>query len=281
MKLFDMHIHGNADTPDPKALLAKMQEAGIAGGCIFSAPPMEQDFSCEGLPSRTFDARLEEILGWSRGHEDRLFPILWISPREENIYEKIEIAVSRGVAGFKMICTDWYVYDEICMNVLRRIAQLGKPVIFHTGILFDGHVSSCYNRPLNWEALLEIPDLCFSMGHCSWPWIDECIALYGKFEDANNRGVGAQMYLDLTPGTPPIYRRELLTKLYKIGFKTEDRVLFGTDSYASKYKAKYPAKLFADDMAILDELEVGVEAREKLAYRNLMRFLGVESQTEF
>ena len=276
MKLFDMHIHGTSAAPTPEAILAAMQEAGIEGGCIFSAPPLEQDFSRVGLFSLSFEDRMSELLGWTRGYEDRLFPILWISPREENILEKIELAVSRGVAGFKMICTDWYVYDEICMNVLRRIAQLGKPVIFHTGILFDGHATSCYNRPLNWEPLLEIPDLRFSMGHCAWPWIDECIALYGKFEDANNRGIGAEMYLDLTPGTPPIYRRELLTKLYKIGFKTEDRVLFGTDSYASKYKAKYPAKLFADDMAILDELEVGAEAREKLAWRNLMRFLGRE-----
>ena len=40
-------------------------------------------------------------------------------------------------------------------------------------------------------------------------------------------------------------------------------------------------KTLETDMRILDELEVGVEAREKLAYRNLMRFLGVESQTEF
>ena len=63
----------------------------------------------------------------------------------------------------------------------KEIAKLNVPVIFHTGILWDGRVSSNYNRPLHWESLLPITNLRFSMGHCSWPWVDECIALYGKF----------------------------------------------------------------------------------------------------
>ena len=56
------------------------------------------------------------------------------------------------------------------------------------------------------------------MGHCSWPWYDECIAVYGKFLNgvANDQDA-PEMFFDLTPGTPRIYREDLLTKLFTVG----------------------------------------------------------------
>ncbi|MBR5140515.1 MAG: DUF5596 domain-containing protein, partial [Clostridia bacterium] len=179
-----------------------------------------------------------------------------------------------GVAAFKMICQDYYVYDEPSMTVLKEIARLGKPVIFHTGILWDGAVSSNYNRPLNWEHLLDIDGLKFSLGHCSWPWIDECVALYGKFLNALNNGKNAEMFFDITPGTPEIYRKELFTKLYYAGYNSGDNIMFGTDSNANKYRAEWVGPWLDIDRKILDELGVSLENREKMYHDNLLRFLG-------
>ncbi len=276
MNIYDMHIHALRSEPDPKGLLDKMEQVGIYGGCVFSNWP---DRSNAELGT-DFDTRLDEVMAWTRGYEDRLFPVLWIHPYEDDIFEKLEKAVDAGVCAFKIICSDFYVFEEQCMAVLRRIAELGKPVFFHSGILWDGKVSSAYNRPLNWEALLDVKGLRFSMGHCAWPWIDECIALYGKFMNAGTYGTDtAEMFFDITPGTPEIYRRELLTKLYTLGYDVGDNTMFGTDSTAHIYRTEWPAKWLKTDGEILDLLGVSAENREKLYEKNLLRFLGKTKET--
>ena len=270
MKIFDMHIHARGTKPDPDALLSQMDKAGVFGGCVMSNTP---DTSRDGLGT-SFEERLNEALGWSRGHEDRIYPVLRIDPYEENAIEKARIAHKRGIAAFKIICSNFYVYEEKPMALLREIAALGHPVIFHTGILWDGEVSSNFNRPLNWEALLEIKGLRFSLAHCSWPWIDECVALYGKFLNSSAHENGTEMFFDLTPGTPEIYRRELLTKLFEIGYNVGDNILYGSDCNASPYRSEWIKKWIDTDTAILDELGVSLEVREKMFSKNLMRFLG-------
>lgn len=270
MKIFDAHIHARSKKPDPQYMLSQMEKAGVYGGCVFSTRPLEFD-PVIGL---SFEERVSEVLAWSKGYEDRIFPILWIHPYEENIIEKLHIAVEKGICGFKIICGDFYIYEEQCIKVLTEIARLDKPVFFHSGILWDGKVSSEYNRPLNWEALLPIKGLRFSMGHCSWPWIDECIAMYGKFLNALLKGDAAEMFFDLTPGTPEIYREELLTKLYTIGYDVGDNVMFGTDAHAHEYNTTWSTKWLGIDGRIMDKLGVSIENREKMYYKNLLRFLG-------
>lgn len=275
MNIYDVHIHAENTVPNPEELLKRFDKAGIYGGCIFSNWPKEAN---ETLGT-SFNERLEEVLAWTTGHEDRLFPVLWIHPYEEDILNKITLAVNRGICAFKIICTNFYIYEEQCLEVLRKIASLNKPVFFHSGILWDSQVSSNYNRPLNWEALLRIEGLRFSMGHCSWPWIDECVALYGKFLNALTTGKAAEMFFDITPGTPPIYRKELLTKLYTIGYDVGDNILFGTDASAHTYSVDWVSKWLKTDGSILDTLGVSRENREKLYYHNLLRFLGKNQTT--
>ena len=270
MKIFDMHIHSRPGEPCPEKLISEMEAAGVYGGCVFSNHPIEGTES----GGSDFDTRLRETLAWVKGYEDRLFPVIWIHPCEENIIENVRRAADAGIVAFKMICEDFYVYDEPCTTVLREIAKLGKPVIFHTGILWDGAVSSNYNRPLNWEHLLEIDGLRFSLGHCSWPWIDECVAMYGKFLNALKDGKSAEMFFDTTPGTPEIYRKELFTKLYYAGYNAGDNIMFGTDSNANKYRAEWVSPWLDIDQKILDELGVSQENREKMYHDNLLRFLG-------
>lgn len=270
MKKFDMHVHSFNQPIDQAILLSNMEKAGIYGGCVFSNRPKEID---EDLGT-SFEERLKEALAWAKGYEDRIFPVLWIHPYEENILEKLHVAADAGIAAFKIICNNFYVYEEQSLLVLKEIAKLNKPVIFHTGILWDGKVSSDFCRPIHFEALLPITGLRFSMGHCSWPWIDECIALYGKFLNALNSRDTAEMFFDLTPGTPEIYRKELLTKLYTIGYDVGDNLLFGTDSIAHSYRDEWTKNWLTIDGNILDELGVSKANREKLYKDNLLRFLG-------
>ena len=275
MKIYDMHIHSfNRPTSVPE-LLSSMERAGVYGGCVFSNWPKEANAAV----GTSFEERLNEVLEISGASNGRIFPVLWIHPYEENIIQKVRIAKDAGVRAFKIICTDFYVYEPPVLNLLREIAALDLPVIFHSGILWDGAVSSKYNRPLNWEALLPIEGLRFSIGHCSWPWIDECIALYGKFLNAKTVKGGAEMFFDITPGTPDIYREELLTKLYTLGYDVGDNIMFGTDTSADAYSDKWACEWLLRDAQILDKLGVSKKYREKLYGANLFRFLGITSDT--
>ncbi len=276
MKIFDMHVHARTNGFDPQSLLHTMEESGVSGACVISAPPEEHPIEILG-GGLSFEARLDAVLNAAKGYEDRIFPILWVHPNEENIIEKVRIAAKAGIAGFKMICNNYYVYEEAPMRLLREIAALNLPVIFHTGILWDGQVSSQYNRPLNWECLLDVDGIRFSMGHCAWPWIDECIALYGKFLNAGYAGKRVEMFFDITPGTPKIYRRELLTKLYTVGYNIGENVMFGLDSMADDWKSEWAGQWLKTDGEILDELGVSLACRQKLYGDNLLRFLGKKS----
>ncbi len=272
MKIIDMHIHAWGTTPNPVQLIQKMKEAGVWGGCVMSSQPLESNPKI-GL---SFEERVKEVFAWQKGYEDRIFPIIWIHPKEENLAEKIKDAVNRGVCGFKMICKDFDVYEEECMDLLHIIADLNVPVFFHSGILWDGTDSSKHNRPVHWEALSKIPGLRFSLGHCSWPWIDECFAVYGQFLNAQSHGNPSEMFFDTTPGTPLIYRKDLLYKLFVGGYDTGHNVMFGSDCFAYDYKPQWTEKWLKTDGDLMREFGVSREIFENYYYHNVMRFLGKE-----
>lgn len=270
MKIYDMHIHINIG-PDvePNQLLDRMNEAGVSGGALFSAGP-ETGLYWNKAPYRE---RLDHLFRWTKGKEGVFFPILWIHPHEKDACEIVKDAAASGVAGFKMICDNYYIYDAPAQELMAAIEKTGLPTFFHSGILWAGTDTSKYNRPLNWECLLNFEGLRFSMGHCSWPWHDECIAMYGKFLHSYHQRLSSEMFFDLTPGTPPIYRRDLLTKLFTVGYDVQHNLMFGTDSMAHEYHPDWVKSWLDRDNAIYDELGVTAEQRQLLFHDNLMRFL--------
>lgn len=279
MKIFDMHIHTDTKDANPHQLIKAFEESGVFGGCIFSTKPKESNPET----GMDFEKRLEQVFSWCKGYEDRLFPVLWIHPDEENLAEKIRTASDRGIAAFKMICDNYHIGDEKPMEALRVIASTGKPVIFHSGISYTyskNPNNSQYNRPIDWEPLMTIPNLRFSMGHCSWPWTDECISLFGRIEYGRRFYVKdgekpAEMYFDLTPGTPDIYREDLLLKLFQDS-RVSKRLLWGTDHWAERYTSPRPIKYLNFDREIMDKLGVSIETRNNIYYQNFFRFLGRE-----
>lgn len=270
MKIFDLHLHAMGKPETPDLLKERLEQTGIYGACVISNKP---DRYSAQLGSK-FEDRLKETLAFSSAYPDRFFPVLWIHPYEDDIINKIHKAVESGVVAFKIICNDFYIYEDQCLKVLQEIADLNKPVIFHTGILWDGQPTSEFSRPINFEAMLKIKNLRFSMGHCSWPWVDECLAMYGKFQSAKTFGCTSEMFLDLTPGTPEIYRKELFYKIFRIGYDVENNLMFGSDSLSHDYNVNYVKSILDTDNKILDELSISNQIKEKIFSKNLLRFLG-------
>jgi len=269
--VLDGHIHLTGGHGNPSEFGARQAASGIEGGLVISLPP-----ACFGVQRSAGEAaeRLEHLLEWCEGGH-ALFPFFWIDPLEPDAVSQVETAVSSGAAGFKVICSRHRPGDPAALEVYRAAAAAGKPVLFHSGILWDGQPSSPFNRPAEFEALLEVPGLRFALAHISWPWCDELLAVYGKMLNAcTEHGAAVEMYIDTTPGTPPIYRREALTKLFTIGYDVRDRVIFGTDGLAEDYNSTWARTWLRRDLKILEELEVGQDTVNGVFGGNLRRFVG-------
>ena len=276
MKIFDAHIHARNTKPDPVKLLERMAEAGVDGGCVFSTRPLRHNMSI----GYTIEQRREELYGWSHGYEDRLIPVLWIHPYEAGILDIIRAAKDDGVRAFKIICGDFYPNDTMSLRVAEEIAKSGLPVFYHSGILYPSKAEFCltpsqYNRPLHWEAMINVDNLRFSLAHCSWPWIDECIALWGEVNYfRHDMGRTTEMFMDACPGAHGCYRDDLFKKIYTLRWGIEKCVMWGRDGNADNYHVEAAKKLIAQDTALLDQFGATEEDKEKYFYGNLMRFLG-------
>jgi len=272
MRILDGHIHIHDGEPRPEALLQAMASAGIEGGVLLSLPP-----PCFRRAQLGAKERLANLRAWTASSGGRLVPFFWIDPTERDAAGQVERAVEDGVRGFKVICDHFEPGDRCALPAYRAIARARKPMLFHSGILWDGRPSSQYCRPVLFEALLDVEGLVFALAHISWPWCDELVAVYGKLLNAlaSRSGAGTEMYVDLTPGTPPIYRRDALTRLLKTGYDIEDNLLFGTDCETGSYNAGWAREWLERDRGIYDELGVSAETREKIYGRNLERFLAL------
>ena len=274
-KIFDMHIHLWSCKGNAEDLIERFNKAGVYGGAVFSEAPPEMKMGGGG----SGEERLSQVLSFTAKFPERLFPVLWIHPDEKGALSLVKTAAERGIKGFKIICNNFFVYDKKSMELLSLIAEAGLPVCFHSGILWNPGVSGEFNRPLNWERLIEIPNLRFSMAHCSWPWYDECLALYGKFLFlSNQKDFSCEMYLDLTPGTPPSYRKDLLTKLLRSEYDVDHHMMFGTDCGAEDYRVEWAQKWIQTDNGIYDDLGIGAEPRSRIFGGNMLRFFGVSGE---
>jgi len=276
--ILDGHIHMRDASEGKDGFPEKLRLAGVAGALLISLPPPVYRNDKPPLASAE---RMNNVLAWCGG-DVNLFPFYWIDPLETDAAEQVALAVQKGIRGFKIICDRYFPGDPRAMPVYAAIAAAGRPILFHSGILWDGRPSSQYNRPAAFEALLEIDGLRFSLAHISWPWCDECIALYGKFLNARSSrrgGSAVEMFIDVTPGTPPIYRREALTRLFTVGYDIADNVFFGSDSCVNQYNVAWVKEWVARDTAIFAEIGLAQGVREAVFCNNLRRFVGLAAKT--
>lgn len=277
----DAHVHTglNADYTGTESLsqqefLAGLHSAGLDGAVILSVDPLR---SASWEPER----RMDDALSFCKG-SNTLFPFYWIDPLEDGALEQVDLAVSKGFAGFKMICSNYYPGCTESMQLLEKIAAAGKPVLFHSGICWDGMNSANYNRPGNFEALIEIPKLRFCLAHVSWPWFDECIAVYGKFNNAYFRRpeLSCEMFIDVTPGTPRVYRDEVFRHLLCSDYELRYNLLFGTDCNTAGYNTAWAKEWQERDNALYEKyIPDEVEDFKAHVYgKNALRFMGLSDE---
>jgi predicted TIM-barrel fold metal-dependent hydrolase len=269
--ILDGHIHLRAGPDDRAVFRRKLHHAGVAGGIVISLPPPSFPHLAPRTPAPT---RLAGVLDWCRA-DDNLFPFFWIDPLEPAALRQVAEAVRRGIRGFKVIADRYDPGHPRALRVYRAIAAAGRPILFHSGILWDGKPSSVHTRPVNFEPLLEVAGLRFALAHIGWPWCEELIAVYGKFLNAQSmRGDRtAEMFVDLTPGTPPVRREEALTLLFRIGYDVAANVFFGSDCRTGDYHGAWVRDWVRRDNRIYRKLRLNPATVRGIFGANLRRFV--------
>ncbi len=233
-----MPIHKKEDTP--AEFKAKAAEAGIGGGLLFSYPP-EGSSLWKDLPQMDWRTRIDNVLDFCAKLGDTFYPTFFWNPIAENACEQLDYAKNAGIRALKVLCSTHYPAEGL--KAYCHAAELRLPIVFHSGILWDGVVSSDFNRPGRFECMLDVPGCRFALAHVSWPWTDECIALYGKIRDAQRgkyRGDEVpEMYVDCSPGAADIFREDIFRKFVLLRCGIEDRLMFAVDSYANDYNVEW------------------------------------------
>ena len=274
--IIDCHVHTDPAPQSRGELIKQLDIAGIDRIVLISMNPASfyresKKGTCFGNPGSP-GASLAQVMDWA-AFSNRFIPFFWIDPMEEDVFDQIDKAVAAGIAGFKSICNSYYPGDERPMQVWERIAKAGRPILFHSGILWGNGPWSQFNRPVGFEPLMEIPNLRFALAHVSWPWCDENLAVYGHWSSRKSHGTtSSEMFIDTTPGTPRIYRREVFSKIYRIGYDIENNIIFGTDC-TTGYSADYAKSILVMDKDALDNAGVSPGQREKYYSENIYRFL--------
>ncbi|MGE5532255.1 MAG: amidohydrolase family protein, partial [Bacteroidota bacterium] len=139
----------------------------------------------------------------------------------------------------------WSACDEFMFPIYEQVRDLGKIIHFHSGILYAFGDSSRFCRPALFEALINFPGLRFALAHISWPWTDECIALFGHFRSAaGHRGNESGMWIDTSRGTPDDWRLDALRKA--VGFCGTNRLMYGTDTHPNTLGKSAPIHIGKD-----------------------------------
>jgi len=232
VRIWDCHCHLRGDETGGY-VLEQLDKAGIERVNLFSQYPGRGQTPGEAVPREEVRRVIEHVAEVQRADPGRIYGLIFANPRAEGMVEEIERGiVDLGLRGVKLIPDHWAPTDELVFPIYQKLQELGKPIQFHSGILYGFGDSSRFCRPVLYEGLINFPGLRFSLAHIGWPWVDECIAVFGRFRAAVGYQTGdSQMWIDTCRGTPDAWREEALRKA--VPFCGVERLMFGVDGTPS------------------------------------------------
>ena len=260
----DCHIHVREDF-DARKVLGEMDRLGIdrivAMG-MGARALAEQRASNDAL-AKQCAVDPKRLLGFAR-----------VDPRIEGITDEIKrCKEDLKLPGIKMLPDHWAPCDEFIFPVYEAIEAMGMPIIFHAGILWGNADSSRFCRPALYESVIHFPKLTIALAHIGWPWTDECIAVVNRFVHlARRQGrKHPQVFIDTTPGTPPVYRKDAFRKaLACCGAGT---MIYGSDLGLPRSDLAVTVERMKTDEELLRELGCGDDDVERVLGTNLDRLL--------
>jgi predicted TIM-barrel fold metal-dependent hydrolase len=249
MRIWDCHCHLRGDETGAY-VLEQMDAAGVERANLFSRYPGRGKGADESVTQAEVREAVEQVAAVQAADPARIFGLVFANPRAEGMVEEIERGIAdKGLHGAKLIPDHWSPTDELLFPIYEKLRELGKPIQFHSGILYGFGDSSRFCRPVLYEALVNFPGLRFSLAHIGWPWVDECLAVFGRFRAAAGyRTDDCRMWIDTCRGTPDAWREEALRKA--VPFCGMERLMFGVDGSPSSLASQAPLHV-QQDLTIL------------------------------
>ena len=102
-----IHIYGDSD-PKPEAFAARIAEAGLAGGCVYSreqAPSPRLAQTTRLTPEQIVD----NVIGWCSG-SPTLYPFYWIDPSRADAVELVDMAVEKETDSYYRTALQKFLY---------------------------------------------------------------------------------------------------------------------------------------------------------------------------
>ena len=170
--IIDCHTHlgrNNHIKASVDELLASMDKAKIDKSLVFAG--------------EMNDAPNDWLLDQVSNHRDRLFMVAAASPRKwptlvEIQEEAMQLATWYGEGKIKAVkfytgYEHFYPNDRVVEEYLMNLADVGCPVIFHSGDCLNSvkHAKLKYAHPLHIdEVAVDFPDIKFVIAHMGYPW---------------------------------------------------------------------------------------------------------------
>jgi len=259
--IIDVHVHARGKET-AKEVIAALDGKGVDRAVVFA--PSGNRVGAKVREHIDFIARLAKEAG------GRVIPFAFIDCSYSQAAAEVERAVTeKGIKGVKIIPDRWPAWGEEALRVYAKAEELGIPILFHTGILWSWGDTSRFCRPCEFEIMMEYPKVRFAMAHIGWPWTDECLAVAGKimYMRRGRKHDGPQAFVDLTPGTPPIYREDAIHKA--LTYLGDDLILYGSDSVAGRLN-----DVLARDKELFAKMGLPAATQEKIFSKNALAWLG-------
>ncbi|MBI2300831.1 MAG: amidohydrolase [Armatimonadetes bacterium] len=245
MRIWDCHCHLRGEESG-QCVIEQMDAAGIEKVNLFSRYPGRGRGTDDPVTRAEVRETVDHVAAVQSADPARIHGLVFANPRAEGMVEEIERGiVELGLRGVKMIPDHWSPTDDLVQPIYAKMAELGKPIQFHAGILYGFGDSSRFCRPVLYEALVNHPGVRFSLAHIGWPWVDECIAVFGRFRAAAGyQTAKCQMWVDTCRGTPDGWREEALRKA--VPFCGVERLMFGVDGTPASMAEQAPVHVRKD-----------------------------------
>ena len=125
MEILDGHMHIlDKSATNREQFRQRLGDAGVYGGIITSLPPKSFEYLAAPTPPKE---RLENLFWWIEATPN-LYPFYWLDPTDNDAIDQVNLAIQRGVMGFKIICDHFYPSEERAMRIYENIALTGKPI---------------------------------------------------------------------------------------------------------------------------------------------------------
>jgi predicted TIM-barrel fold metal-dependent hydrolase len=186
MKIFDGHVHVDAQTPI-EDIIEPMDTLGIQGSALLAI-----DHGHQG-EKRGSNVSNEFVYNYCQQAPDRLIGLGSIHPdhgsHAVNVVE--DIMLKYRLRGIKIYPHSGFFPDHpVMMDVYHRLEELSGVLLIHTGVKAHRYQRMIYNRPLSIDEIaVACPNLPIVICHAGYPWVEEAF-LVSRFNE--------NVYIDIT-----------------------------------------------------------------------------------